>query len=85
MLSNMELIPGLLSCDQQLGLAGVQLRIINGVVRSIILQRNRYHARRAPFRPKHGLILSLDIADRDATSIVTNFSQSRAMRIRFAC
>jgi hypothetical protein len=81
----MELITGLLSCDQQLGLVGVQLRIINGVVRSIILQRNHYHARRAPFRPKHGLILSLDIADSDATSIVTNFSQSRAMRIRFAC
>jgi hypothetical protein len=31
-LNNVELITALISCNQQLGLVGLQLRILNGVV-----------------------------------------------------
>ena len=45
-LSNVELISALLSCNQQLALAGLELRIINGVVSLLTTEvRNRARAR----------------------------------------
>ena len=45
-LSNVELITALLSCNQQLALVGLQLRIINGVVSLLTTEvRNRARAR----------------------------------------
>jgi hypothetical protein len=38
-LSNVELISALISCNRQLGLVGLQLRILNGVVSQYLSQQ----------------------------------------------